>query len=169
MSFEKYFIQQLQNHPSMQFSDVAKLCYQAAFGAEHLLVDVERVRACLYCEFETILPTNEPLFEYISPDIVRVNLGAWKREDKSIDALFEAFIRSAQIETNSKNDFLSYIDLAECVMKENKSDFNINDWKNFLEEYKKAGMSAVHHSELYREKEKPSYRVVKIKELEDIL
>ena len=37
MSFEFYFEEQLKKHPSMQFSDAVKLCYQAAMGAEHLL------------------------------------------------------------------------------------------------------------------------------------
>ena len=37
MSIKKYLKEQFVLHPSMMPSDVAKLCYQAAMGAEHLL------------------------------------------------------------------------------------------------------------------------------------
>ena len=101
MDFRFYFENQLKMHPSMQYQDVVKLCYQSAFGAEHILSDTERAKAYLCAEFESVLITDEPLFEQISPEIVRVNLGAWKREGRELDPLFEAFKKSVFINENS--------------------------------------------------------------------
>lgn len=169
MDFKFYFKEQLKNHPSMQFEDVIKLCYQSSFGAEHLLSDTERARAYLYAEFDAILPTDEPIFEQISPDVARVNLGAWKRESRDIDTLFNAFVNSAYINENSGEFFFSNIDEAEQIMVNALKGFNKKEWDAFLEKYKAAGILPIHHSAKYREMEKPSYRIVKIEELEKIL
>ena len=160
MDFASCFEIQIKNHPSMQYQDVVKLCYQAAFGAEHLLSDTECARAYLDDEFESVSATDEPLFERISPDVVRVNLGAWKREGFPVSALFEMFKSSARIKDNAKELLSSYLDEAEQVMAVKMSDFDRERWHIFLEEYKSAGMPSIHHSDTYRERENPHYRIV---------
>lgn len=169
MDFRFYFENQFKMHPSMQYQDVVKLCYQSAFGAEHILSDLNRAKAYLYGEFESVFITDEPLFEQISPEIVRVNLGAWKREGRELDPLFEAFKNSAFINENSTEIFLLYLDMAKKVMVELSPNFNQEQWLDFIEEYKTNGIKPIHHSNAYRENEKPSYRIVKITELEKIL
>ncbi len=165
MSFDIYFKEQLERHSSMQYQDAVKLCYQAAFGAEHLLSDLDRARVYLEEEYSSVSVSDEPLFERISDDVCRVNLGAWKREDFSIKALFEAFISSASIREDAKDAFLSYLGLAGQIMESEKRDFDKDAWRAFLEEYKGAGMPPLHHSIIYREREKPSYRIVAYKYL----
>ena len=169
MDFRFYFENQLKIHPSMQYQDVVKLCYQSAFGAEHILSDIERAREYLYAEFDSVSSTKEPLFEQISPEIVRVNLGAWKREGRELDPLFEAFKNSAFINENSTEIFLLCLDMAKKVMVELSPNFNQEQWLDFLEEYKTNGIRPIHHSDAYRENENPHYRIVKIIELEKIL
>ena len=41
MEFNDFFLEQMERHPAMEARDAVKLCYQAAFGAEHLLQDRE--------------------------------------------------------------------------------------------------------------------------------
>lgn len=169
MDFRFYFENQFKMHPSMQYQDVVKLCYQSAFGAEHILSDLDRAKAYLYGEFEYVLITDEPLFEQISPEIVRVNLGAWKREKREISPLFDAFKNSAFISENSTDVFLIYLDVAKKTMNELLPNFNEEQWLAFINNYKSNGIKPVHHSDQYRQNEKPSYRIVKITELEKIL
>ena len=45
MNFTAYVEEHLHLHPSTQPRDVIKQCYQAARGAEHLLMDTARARA----------------------------------------------------------------------------------------------------------------------------
>ena len=169
MSFEFYFEEQLKKHPSMQFSDAVKLCYQAALGAEHLLSDEGRARSYLYAELEGACVTDEELFERISPDVCRVNLSAWKRENLPPDKLFEAFKNSAKISGSGKGELEKNLEVAHRVLKEKMSSFDEENWQEFLNEYKKMGCPPIHHSNDYRGRENPHYRIVKITELEKIL
>ena len=169
MNFEHYFVRQLEIHRSMQNADAIKLCYQATFGAEHLLSNLDRAKAYFETEFEAKESTSESLYEHISADFCRVNFGAWKREGRNPDTLFNVFVKSAQSINQTQNDFLLRIEIAERVMIEKIEGFNLIEWQKFLEEYKKAGMPPIHHSEIYRKTEKPSYRIVKYSELEKIL
>lgn len=169
MDFAFYFTEQLKMHPSMQFADAVKLCYQAAFGAEHLLSDVERARAYLEAEFEAVSPTDEPLFERISNEMCRVNLGAWKREGLAISDLFDVFKTSFAIKEEGEQTFLSYLSDAEGVMCNLMPSFSAERWNAFIDEYKRAGMPPIHHSVEYRESEKPHYRVVLFRKMEEML
>ena len=169
MSFGFYFDEQLKNHPSMQFQDAVKLCYQAAFGAEHLLSDGERARKYLYAELESVGDTDEPLFERISNDCCRINLGAWKREGKSPELLFEMFKSSAKIMHNGAEEFEENLSTAHLILKEKMPAFDEKAWQDFLSEYRKMGCPPIHHSDDYRARENPHYRIVKITELEKIL
>ena len=54
MSIEKYLLEQCAIHPSMQPQDVVKLCYQASFGAEHLLEDFAAAQNYFMEEFEAV-------------------------------------------------------------------------------------------------------------------
>ena len=134
MSFIKYFAEQLQIHPSMRYADAVKLCYQAAFGAEHLLSDKTRARAYLYAELEATPPTDEPLFERISEELCRVNLGAWRREGLPFEELFEAFVASASQRENGAETLASNLAAAESVMKENMKGFSASEWQQRREQ-----------------------------------
>ena len=68
MDFEKYLTEQLHNHPSAEPQDILKLCYQAAFGAEHLLKDAEKAKAYLQAEHDAVTAADIPLYEAVSAD-----------------------------------------------------------------------------------------------------
>lgn len=153
MSFENYLEQQLFMHPSMQQQDLLKLCYQAAFGAEHLIENLSAARKAFEDEFNSVSPENIPLFEQISDETVRVNLAAWKYRKLNPDWLFNIFSDSARIREDGAESFEKYLDV--CCDKTSQV-----EWKLFIEKYKARGLHPVHHSEIYRYKEKPFYRVV---------
>lgn len=163
MNFSDYFKKQLCLHPSIQPQDVTKLCYQAAFGAEHLLLDTEKARLYFYREY-TDTPANHqlPLYEQISKHVCRINLAAWKAQALPPDALFEKFTASAQISVGSKELFLEYLATAEQIILQGIPHFTPDDWTTFLTAYKENGMPAVHHSEAYRLAEHPAYRIIRL-------
>lgn len=147
-----YLNEQRARHPSMEARDALKLCYQAAFGAEHLLSDINKAKEYFDREFEEANATNEPLFERISDEVCRVNIGAWKKEGLPSAWLFKMFVLSCEIKVESSKTFAEYAVEAE---KE------FDDFKTFFSEYLKGGIRPVHHSDCYREAEQPHYRVVK--------
>ena len=154
----KYLLEHLHLHPALQVEDTAKFCYQAVFGAEHLLSDIERAKEYLRNEFEITPATDAPLYENISDEYCRVNIGAWKMRGFSMDDLFALFLQTANSANNATSKDLE-IKLQEVtrLAENNALPFSFSRWETFLPAYNR---QPLHHSETYRNAEKPAYRVV---------
>ncbi len=159
-SFAEYLTEQIRQHPVMQPQDVTKLCYQAAFGAEHLLSDIDAAKRYFDREFASVPPNNVLLYEEISPEVCRVNLAAWKASGMPSEWLFRMFVHSAKVPHGSKTLFLEYLEAAEQVLKNTEVCFSETEWKEFQVKYRETGMPSVHHSQKYRDSEYPAYRIV---------
>ncbi len=160
MNFERFLLEQLQMHPSMEPRDLVKLCYQAAFGAEHLLADVEKAKAYLQEEYEKTAAEELPLYEQISEDICRVNLAAWKFYGLPLEWLFRIFVASFGKKEGCEILFRSYLEKTEKVLME--AGYSVEKWQKYLAEYEAEGIRPVHHSPLYREAEHPAYRIAEV-------
>ena len=160
MQFGDYLIAQSRLHPSMKPLDAVKLCYQAAHGAEHLLSDPEAARRYFDAEYASVeADADIPLAEEISETLCRVNLAAWKARNLSAERLFELFLDSAQICDDGDARMRENLNAVEAALP--ALPFSPEAWRNCLCAYAEAGMPAVHHSEAYRESEKPAYRIVR--------
>lgn len=159
MDFESCLAGQLKLHAGVQPQDVVKMCYQAAFGAEHLLGDVAGAEKYFQEEYAAVEGRDEPLYESISEDFCRVNLSAWKGEMLPSAWLFRMFAASAGAPHGSPELFRQYLKKAGEMLQGRGSDDYIA-YSNYLEEYGKSGMSAVRHSPRYREANAPAYRIV---------
>ncbi len=160
MDFSFYLTEQIKKHPSIMPQDVAKICYQAAMGAEHLLSDTSAAKRYFDAEFETIEPRRGELFECLTGDVCRVDLGAWKATGMPREWLFNMFVGTATVKRGGKEILEEYIASAEDVLKSASVRFSAEEWRGFIKNYREMGMPAVHHSEAYRQSEKPSYRIV---------
>ncbi len=158
--FEMYLLEQLLKHPSAQPQDVVKMCYQAAFGAEHLLADVNAARSYLEKEYSEICANDDPLYEELSEDICRVNLSAWKAANMPLDWLLRMFLDSATVSNSGTQQFYEYLCIAGTVIGGNPVAFSPAEWDQYLLDYHATGIHAVHHSAQYREHEKPAYRII---------
>ena len=144
----------------MMPQDVAKACYQAAMGAEHLLLDTEAAKKYFDAEFDAVEMRDGELAENMSDEICRVDLGVWKAMGMPKEQLFDLFSRTVTVSRGGRETLEKYLSEAEEVIKNEPVIFTVDDWSDFLEKYKAAGLPAVHHSENYRQKEKPAYRIV---------
>jgi len=158
---------QVALHPSIMPQDVIKMCFQAAYGAEHLLTDMEKVKGYFMSEYDSCEETNEPLFELIAPEVCRVNIAAWKRLSLPPGWLFNLFVQSASTRlSNSEKLFFEYINTWSRFTHENgqASAFSFEEFEVVFQEYlancKNGKPQAVHHSQRYRDNEKPAYRVI---------
>lgn len=155
MNFTAYVEEQLRLHPAAQPQDVIKMCYQAARGAEHLLMDATRAHAYFDQEYAaTPADSTQPLFEAISDNVCRVNLAAWKAAALPAEWLFRMFVHTASVPMGGAELLEQYIAEAAVVAAA------LPGWEEALAAWKAAGMPAVHHSESYRAAEKPAYRIV---------
>ena len=160
MDFKQYFLQQMNIHPSIQPQDIVKLCFQAAYGAEHLLNDLHAAEAYLEKEYAAIEACNIPLYECISDHVCRVNLAAWKWYKLPLSWLFKMFASSSQVKSKDNHLFFSYLKTAEQVLQQTDCAFSMADWHTYLTKYQKTGISPVHHSLQYRAQEQPAYRII---------
>lgn len=160
MNFEFYLKEQIEKHPSMQPQDVVKMCFQAAYGAEHMLSDIGGAWNYLKKEYAGVTPSDGELFEPISDKYCRVNLSAWKSNGLSLEKLFYMFTDSCRIENDADARFERCLEAVPEVIGSTDTSFTAREWESFLTEYREGGISAVHHSDTYREREKPAYRLV---------
>ena len=160
MEFRYYLTEQIKKHPAIMPQDVAKICYQAAMGAEHLLSDISVAKKYFDAEFEATEPRDCELFECLSDDVCRIDLGAWKKSGMPSEWLFDMFVSTASVKRGGREVLEEYLSCVENVLSESDTRFSLEDWCEFLEKYRSAGLPAIHHSAEYRESEKPAYRIV---------
>ena len=162
MEFGFYLKQQIQLHPSIQLQDVIKMCYQAVFGAEHMLTDLEKARHYFFQEYEaTPASFSIPLYEPISEEFCRVNLAAWKARALDPEELFDLFVASARYNIpGTRTDLNNCAKSAEKLIAKNLLPFSLEEWKKVYTDYKNNGMLPIHHSEIYRQNEAPAYRLI---------
>lgn len=157
MSPEICFKKEL-NKKGVAPEDVVKLCYQAAFGAEHLIEDSEGVRKYFYDEFSNTQESDAPLYEEISENFVRVNLGAWKKRGLSPEYLFRLFVMKSSVHIEGEDGFYRYIELSKKILSKEQNE----DLDRYFENYIKGGLRAVSHSARYKKENSPSYRLIDV-------
>ena len=160
-SIRPYLAAHLRRYPAMTPQDVAKLCYQAAHGAEHLLSDLDRARAYLERELEaTPADAAAPLVEPISDDVARVHLAAWKVQGRTSDALFALFAATASVSLEGDARLAAYLAEATELIGEAQTPITPAAWQEFLAWYDQNGRPPIHHGAAFREAEHPAYRIV---------
>lgn len=161
VGFTEILIQHTAAHPSVCPQDIIKLCYQAAFGAEHLLTDEARARAYLAREWDAVDPAECPMWEDVSERYARVNIAAWKRAGLPCEWLFRMFFLTASVGSGQDAGALgSLFDTVERTARDGTLPFTVEEWCEARRVYEQGDGGAVHHSEAYRRKEHPAYRVV---------
>ena len=161
-TFTRYLKQQALLHPSMTAQDGVKLCFQAAFGAEHLLADQGKAWTALLAEFKQTSPQGIEVFEAISAEYSRCNLAAWKHAKLPPEWLFQMFCHSMSAERESAEPlFGEYLNIVTAGVNKGLLPFTSRAWRKYLESYLAGGVRPVHHSASYRISEHPAYRVVK--------
>ena len=165
MSFIDFLKNQLRQHPCAKPQDAVKLCYQAAFGAEHLLLDAAAAGEYFDNEFSSVDEAEIALFEQISPDFCRVNLAAWKRTSMPSEWLFNMFRATASggAAANAEAVFQGCLLDVEILLARGDATFSQDEWNSFMDCYDKIEPVPVHHSTTYRDSEHPAYRVVSMR------
>ena len=158
---QAYLKAQAALHPAMQPQDMLKCCYQAAFGAEHLLSDPQRARSYLHDELAACAASSDcSLLEALSPDACRVNLAAWKALGLTENWLFQCFLRSCAPRKDGPERFLVCLQAVDVLAHAGSLPFSDNSWQTAKQAYLARGLHPVHHSDAYRAAERPAYRVI---------
>ena len=148
-------------HPSVIPQDAIKLCYQATFGAEHLLTNTTQAKTYFEQEWHQTPACDIPITEPLSDSYMRINLGAWKHAGLPADWLFQMFLNTASTPGyGSVENLTEKLNIVEDLAVEGSLPFSLELWQKACREYTQNGAGAVHHSDSYRTAEHPAYRVV---------
>lgn len=156
--YEEIVKQQIKTHPATELQDLIKLCYQGCYGPSHNLEDKEKAYRYFMEEYNKTEPKDGMIAEHISEEYVRINFAPYKMANLPPRWLFEMFRMTTL--RKAPGGFEECLEVIGDMIAGGDLPFSQEEWTIICEEHKRAGRPAVHHTEAYREKEDPHYRVV---------
>lgn len=154
----KILTDHFESYPDLQIQDIFKLLFQSAFGCEHLVSDAGGAIAYIESEYKAI-PQEQRDIEPLDGEYSRVPL-SYMNEGLTADTLGKIFVLSARHEENGRIDLERKLKTASELMTEGILPFDTKDFDAAVNEWKALGYPPVRHSEVFREKYRPSYRVI---------
>ncbi len=153
----------LERYPEMEIVDLYKLVFQAAMGSEHAAPSRDTAAEWLERELSQLGPApEEPTTEPLSPagELSRVNLRKYLAEGGDVEELLGAFLATANRFEASEERLREYWGTVEVMAESGEISFAARDLKEFFAEMAERGFPAVRHSDTYRNRYQPAYRVV---------
>lgn len=167
MTLEDILFYELFLHNNLEFVDLFKLIYQAAYGPSHLAgVNKTNLYDELTKEWDSLdcarVSQKEPLFQIISPDmfVCRINLRTFKSLGGDIEAVWELMEKSLKTKNYPSYKLENYLNILVEFVKKSGNIELIAGLENFMRTYDFNTYPVVHHSRRYIETYNPSYRVV---------
>ena len=157
--FKNVLFEHWKKYPLMQIQDAVKLIYQSEFGGEHLSSDYHESLNRILEETDSAQKQSFELFESLGDKISRLNLSATKNKYES-KAANRMFFYSAENFVVNKSTFNEKLNILVQIAKEKAIPFARPEVEDYINDYFKNGIYAVHHSNIYKYNYSPSYRVV---------
>ena len=148
MDIKKFY----NKYKEANIQDVIKFMFQREFGCAHAVSNYDNALNYLLSETKSIINDGYlyVTLEDLGNETVRIHLnndGDYKVKSGTIAKLFYL---SSNVEKGDQDKFIDDLKSLELDI----------DSKNFVDEYIKGGVKAVHHSNQYKNAYLPSYRVV---------
>lgn len=156
---KKLLLKHYETYPDLQIEDIFKFLFQSTFGCGHLIKDKEKVIDYIKTEYRNTVYEKDDSVEELDGDFCRVPLCVLKK-GLSAETLGGLFILSAEKEKGTVEDLLNKLDIFRDLLTEKLLPFSKDDFENKLMLWQKQGFPAVRHSEIFRSKYNPSYRVI---------
>ena len=155
--------QQCGRWPGLTAQDLVKALYQAALGCGHFAPDEARAAAMLREEAARLSAkaADAPLVEPIGPRFCRVHLAPYEKTGASPDTLARLFVLSAGADVSGGRAALEDgLCALEAMADAGELPLDAEAVRTCLSAYRAAGCPSVHHSEAFRTRYAPAYRVV---------
>ena len=147
-----------EKYPRLAVRDLFKLLYQSAFGCEHLALSYGKVLSRIDEEYSGVCSDEDTVTD-LGGDFCRVSLDIL---DTGLEKTTFAriFTLSAEEKSEGREGLILSLSVARELAEEGLFDFTKEELDREISEWEKEGYPAVRHSEGYRERYSPSYRVV---------
>ncbi len=148
-----------EGHPAAEPVDYIKLLYQNEFGCGHLCPGEAQVLASLTREWSDLdAAGGVSPFDSIGNGLCRLNLGVLSKDDLPLAA--RLFRLSAKKPRGSENSFQDKLSLLTQAAVSGKLPLDGGQTAHAVKDYLSGGIRPVRHSESYRKRYAPHYRVV---------
>jgi len=140
-------------------------------GPAHIITDRDKAFSELKREFqlkEEHTPIKEELLETVSIDgnMVRINFRPYKKKLDDVELLFSIMLESADKFVPDEDKLRSTWAKFKQMVSVGKFLFDIEDTRNFEINALSGDKTPIRHSEIYRENEKPRYRLALLSVIE---
>ena len=146
-------------NPDLEIQDLFKFLYQACLGCGHLAADPGTVARRLCEELPTARRDDLPAVEPLGAVYCRVHLKTLT-SDRALEALCRAFIRSAQPCLNGREKLEAALALTCELAAEGQISLPLRELQAAICRWRTEDFPPVRHSETYRSRHCPAYRVI---------
>ena len=163
MDIKSFCLAQCSRYPALDIQDLVKALYQSEFGCGHLVADSQKGLAWLTEELAACRTSENPppLVEPLGDAFCRVHLQAAAACGLSAATLFRLFELSAAEPAGDMESFCRQLDMLENMAVSGELPLSASKAQSFLDDYRRAGCPATHHSEAFRRSYSPAYRVIR--------
>lgn len=157
---------QIEYYPELEIQDILKAIYQSVFGCGHFVYDEDRCRRLLSEELENNTQANVRVLEDLG-EYCRIHLSKTDDLNISSEMLLRLFILSARKEDRMA-EYTEILHTMPALCDDGILPFEADDMKKAVEAHIAEGCPSLHHSDVFRRKYHPAYRVVR-KEYAELL
>ena len=143
------------NFPEMEIQDAVKFLYQRFLGPGHLISDEAAAHCRLRTEWEAVpADADAPLALPLGNGLCRLNLSRCKAEQLSVYTIARLFILTARQVVPDREGFARSLEQIRTLP------FPPEQVDAYLADYRAQGCPMVGHSDRFRRRYRPAYRIV---------
>ncbi|MBQ4103073.1 MAG: AAA family ATPase [Clostridia bacterium] len=153
-------IAHIKKYPEAELQDILKMLYQNEFGPKHLAENEIECFKSLSNEINNInYDESEELFEDIGEGALRLNLKAIP-VGTDLNYINKLIVNSANDFCGTNEKLVVKFGLLVVMAQNNEIPFDIQKVRDETNAFAKNGFKPISHSEVYKERYSPSYRVI---------
>ena len=158
MGTREAILSHCKEYSELEIQDVFKFIFQSACGCEHMASDYKRALEYVRYEYADMI-IREPKIDALDGDYSRVHLSCIG-EKLSAKELTHMFLRSARCEPDGKAKIEEMLAVVRALIASRELKFSLSEFDAAAREWRELGFPAIHHSQKFREKYRPAYRVI---------
>ena len=157
---KEIILEHIKKYPEAELQDILKMLYQNEFGPKHLAENEIECFKSLSTEINNInYDENEELFEDIGEGALRLNLKAIP-VGTDLNYINKIIVNSTNNFCGTNEKLVVKFGLLVVMAQNNEIPFDIEKVRNETNTFAKNGFKPISHSEIYKERYSPSYRVI---------
>lgn len=155
---KEFLLDQCTRYPALRPQDLLKALYQSVFGCGHFIADETAGLTYLREELPKAACSE---IEPLDGGFCRVHLGLLAKTGLTAETLFRLFALSAETPHGTVDVLEGKLTGLLALAAEGRLPFSYEETSAAVEDWRKAGFPACHHSPEFRTAYIPAYRVVR--------